>query len=164
MFTIYFDMDGVLCNFNKRCDEFDCWRKDVHKCDWKKMKEIGPIFWADMDKIKLGMDLLKKTLKWATDKNVTVGIFSAVHLFEGKIGKREWLKKYCPEIKPENVIIINNGNFKHEQATPDSLLVDDKIANVENYRNAGGCAVHFDINKSDIEMFAEIVAMVSDKV
>ena len=45
MKTIYFDMDGVLCDFESRCDELECWKPDVHKCNWNKMKEIGPSFW-----------------------------------------------------------------------------------------------------------------------
>ena len=42
--TIYFDMDGVLCDFEARCDELDCWKPDIHKCNWKKMEENRQFF------------------------------------------------------------------------------------------------------------------------
>ena len=158
---IYFDMDGVLCDFDKRCDELDCWRQDIHKCDWKKMKEIGPKFWSEMDPITEGLALLKKVVEWAdTRDDIKIGIFSAVHLFEGKIGKRSWLKKYAPFIPNELIKIINNGNFKYKEASADSLLIDDKESNVENYISSGGHGVHFSRAKSIDSMFNEIVSNV----
>lgn len=158
MFTIYFDMDGVLCDFDKRCNELDCWRQDNHRPNWKKMKDIGPTFWSGMDKIQTGLDLLELICKWVeTHPGFQVGILSAIHLFEGKIGKRAWLKKYCPQIDPENVIIINNGNFKYELATTNSCLVDDKLSNVENYISAGGKGIHFDKTKTIHELFNAIM-------
>ena len=158
---IYFDMDGVLCDFDKRCDELDCWRQDIHKCDWKKMKEIGPKFWSEMDPIAEGLVLLKKVVEWADTRNdIQIGIFSAVHLFEGKIGKRSWLKKYAPFIPNELIKIINNGNFKYKEASADSLLIDDKESNVENYINSSGHGVHFSRAKSIDSMFNEIVSNV----
>ena len=112
-------MDGVLCDFETRCDELECWRTDVHKCNWNKMKEIGPSFWSEMKPIQKGLMLLKKVKEY-TDKNpnVQVGIFSAVHLWEGKSGKKAWLKKYAPFISKDLIKIISNGNFKHKEATP----------------------------------------------
>lgn len=159
MKTIYFDMDGVLCDFESRCDELECWKPDVHKCNWNKMKEIGPSFWSEMKPIQKGLMLLKKVKEYA-DKNpgIEIGIFSAVHLWEGKNGKKAWLKKYVPFIPKELIKIINNGNFKHQEATPDSILIDDKEKNVENYRNAGGHSVLFSQDKSIDEMFDEIVS------
>ena len=159
MFTIYFDMDGVLCDFESRCDDLECWKPDVHKCNWNKMKEIGPSFWSDMKPIERGLILLDMVKDYA-DKhpNVQVGIFSAVHLWEGKSGKKAWLKKYAPFIPKELIKIINNGNFKYKEATPDSLLVDDKAKNVENYINAGGHAVLFAPDKYIDEIFEEIVS------
>lgn len=162
MFTIYFDMDGVLCDFDKRCDELQCWRQDIHKPNWKKMKDIGPTFWSGMDKIQNGLDLLKLTFKWVeAHPGFQVGIFSAVHLIEGKIGKRTWLKSYCPSINPENIIIINNGNFKHELATPNSCLIDDKPANVQNYITAGGKSLLFDRTVPSKTLFKNLIDLVS---
>lgn len=162
MFTIYFDMDGVLCDFDKRCNELDCWRQDNHKPNWKKMKVIGPTFWSGMDKIQTGLDLLELTCRWVeAHSGFQVGVLSAIHLFEGKIGKRAWLKKYCPQIDPDNVIIINNGNFKHELATTNSCLVDDNLSNVENYISAGGKAMLFDRTVSSNTMFKNLMDVVS---
>lgn len=156
---IYFDMDGVLCDFETRCDELECWKPENHKCNWNKMKEIGPSFWSEMKPIKEGLMLLKKVKEYA-DKHpdIEIGIFSAIHLWEGKIGKKAWLKKYVPFIPNEQIKIINNGNLKHKEATPDSILIDDKEKNVEKYREAGGHSVLFLQSKSIDKMFNEIVS------
>lgn len=135
--TIYFDMDGVLCDFEHRCDELDCWKPDIHKCNWKKMEEIGHSFWSDMNPIQHGLDLINQVAKLGYD----VGIFSAVHLDCGKQGKREWLQKYLPNIPKKNIIIVRNGNMKHKFAIKDSILIDDKPENVANYKMVGEKAI-----------------------
>ena len=48
--------------------------------------------------------------------------------------------------------------FLEQEATPDSILIDDKEKNVENYREAGGHSVLFSKAKSIDEMFDEIVS------
>lgn len=156
---IYFDMDGVLCNFEKRCDEFNAWREDIHKCNWDLLDQIGPKFWAEMESIPQGMELLSLVESFAKiNKDIQVGVFSAVHLFKGKIGKKQWLKSNT-NISPDLVKLINNGNQKYKQASPDSILIDDKPENVSKYIEAGGHAVLFDPNKSVDDLFKEIVAL-----
>lgn len=161
MFIIYFDMDGVLCDFDKRCKQLDC-RKPNGKCNWEKMDAIGQKFWADMDKIDKGIELLTNVLSWfASNSDVQIGIFSAVHLKNGKLGKMKWLEKYLPMIDKGLIKIINNGKFKFQYANSDSLLVDDKEENVKNWKNAGGYAVHFNMKDSNEYMMALIYGFYS---
>lgn len=156
---IYFDMDGVLCNFEKRCSEFNAWREDIHKCNWDLLDKIGPKFWAEMESIPQGMELLSLVESFAKiNKDIQVGIFSAVHLLKGKIGKKQWIKSNT-NISPDLVKLINNGNQKYKQASPDSILIDDKPENVSKYIEAGGHAVLFDPNKPVDELFYEIVSL-----
>ena len=105
----------------------------------RKWKKIGSSFWADMNPIQQGLDLINQVAKLGYD----VGIFSAVHLDCGKQGKREWLAKYLPNIPKKNIIIVRNGNMKHKYAVKDSILVDDKPENVANYQSVGEKAVLF---------------------
>lgn len=149
-------MDGVLCDFDKRCDEYNAWKPENHKPDWNKLQDIGPSFWSDMEKIPGGMKLLEKVQQFANEHpSIKVGIFSAVHLKEGKEGKRIWLKKNTT-IK-DNIILINNGNFKHKYAQPNSILIDDKLANVNNYIESGNQAVLFNRNLSTDELFTQVL-------
>lgn len=143
---IMLDMDGVLCNFDKRCDELQCWKEDVHKCNWKKMEEIGDIFWSDMEPLEEGIKLFNYLIEYCKKNGHELGILSAVHLPCGKRGKRKWLTKngIAQFIKPENIIIINNGNMKYRLAHTEMVLIDDKIQNCLDFIDGGGKAIRFD--------------------
>lgn len=136
---IYFDMDGVLADFDKQADKMDIWKPENHKPDWKKAEEIGTKFWADMEPIQEGMDLVAAVEKAGYE----IGIFSAIHLECGKKGKREWLAKHLPQIPKKNIIIVRRGNMKHKFAVKDSMLIDDKLENVQNYIAVGEKALQF---------------------
>ena len=154
MITIYFDLDGVLCDFDKQCDMMDCWKVNGRP-DWNKMDEIGPKFWSEMEPIETGMKLLELVQDFCKEHTgIQVGIMSAIHLKNGKDGKRDWLKKYT-SIR-DNIIILNNGSFKQKYAQPNSILVDDKLSNVENYKSTGNQAVLFDRTESVYELFNKI--------
>ena len=51
MIKIYFDMDGVLADFDKKIEEVKGRNKKTGKPNWFKLKAIGPSFWADMEVI-----------------------------------------------------------------------------------------------------------------
>ena len=152
---VYFDMDGVLCNFDARCDEFNAWREDIHKCNWTLLDKIGPKFWSEMTPISKGMDLLHIVQSLSKSFNFNVGILSAVHLLNGKIGKKQWLKQNTT-ISPEFIKIINNSHQKYKLATPDSILIDDKQENVEAFIKAGGKALLFDNSRYVEDLYKDL--------
>lgn len=131
--VIYFDMDGVLCDFDKQADKHNIWKPENHKPDWKKTQEIGESFWSEMEPIPEGLNLLKEVEKAGYE----IGIFSAIHLDCGKKGKRDWLSKYLPQIPKKNIIIVRSGSMKHKFAKKNSMLIDDKSSNVDNYISVG---------------------------
>ena len=149
---ILLDMDGVLCDFDQRCDELNCWREDIHKCNWKKMEEIGESFWTDMKPLDEGMLLFNYLIQYCEKNGHELGILSAVHLPCGKRGKRKWLTKngLAQFMKYPNIKIINNGNQKYKLAEPDMLLIDDKAENCEKFIEAGGKAIRFDGNSANV--------------
>lgn len=154
---IYFDMDGVLCDFDKRCNELSCWREDNHRPNWKKMEEIGPDFWGLMEPISVGMELYFKIKKFALDNKIDVGILSAIHLECGVIGKHNWIKSHI-EVPSNLVKIVRNGKIKHRLASPENLLIDDNENNVNDFISSGGKAILFDRQKPLNELIDEIIA------
>lgn len=151
---IYFDMDGVLCDFDKRCDELSCWREDNHRPDWTKMSKIGSEFWSLMEPIPEGMELYNSIKKFADEHNIQVGILSAIHLECGVAGKHSWIKHYLD--LPSNLVnIVSNGKMKYILASPDILLIDDNENNVRDFISAHGNAILFDRNNHNI--FNDIV-------
>ena len=82
--TIYFDMDGVLCDFDYQSQLYDIWKPE-HKPDWKKVAQLCPDFFAKMPPIFNGLNLLKavNTLNPNTiskRKSFPLSVFQMVNL------------------------------------------------------------------------------------
>ena len=200
MIKIYFDMDGVLADFDKKIEEVKAIgygnpeeiitldelekRHILHALDvckgnktevaerlgisraslWRKLKAIGPSFWADMEVIPYGLSLYNKINGFVKDAkeigvDIEIGIMSAIYLQEGKDGKREFLKKHFPEIKEDMIKIINKGSMKFKEADSQSILIDDNEDNVKQWNEAGGKAFLFKQNVDEVHIaFLEIMA------
>lgn len=147
---IYLDMDGVLDNFDKRADELDAWKKNEHKINWFKVDYIGSKFWSEIEPLANGMELYHKLLSLCEENGLELKILSAGPGDKCKQGKREWLSKYCPEMKPENIIIKNKGVQKAELANSESLLIDDSEKNCNSFFDAGGNVFRYKENPDDV--------------
>lgn len=164
MIKIYFDMDGVLADFDKKNEEVKGRNKKTGKPNWFKLKAIGPSFWADMEVIPYGLSLYNKINGFVKDAkeigvDIEIGIMSAIYLQEGKDGKREFLKKHFPEIKEDMIKIINKGSMKFKEADSQSILIDDNEDNVKQWNEAGGKAFLFKQNVDEVHIaFLEIMA------
>lgn len=164
MIKIYFDMDGVLADFDKKIEEVKGRNKKTGKPNWFKLKAIGPSFWADMEVIPYGLSLYNKINGFVKDAkkigvDIEIGIMSAIYLQEGKDGKREFLKKHFPEIKEDMIKIINKGSMKFKEADSQSILIDDNEDNVKQWNEAGGKAFLFKQNGDEVHItFLEIMA------
>ena len=164
MIKIYFDMDGVLADFDKKIDEVKGRQKKNGKPNWFKLKAIGPKFWSEMEVIPYGRSLYNKLNGFVKDAksigvDIEIGIMSAIYLQEGKDGKREFLKKHFPEIKEDMIKIINKGSMKFKEADAFSILIDDNEDNVKEWNEAGGKAFLFKPNGDEVHItFLEIMA------
>ena len=146
-----FDMDMVLTDYDNWLD-YNNARKENGKTNWPKLNKIGTAFWINMPWILEGHRLYNMVLEYIKDKpDIEIGIHSAVGLDCGKIGKRYWLEKNCPEIKLKNIKLDDNGHFKYLTGAVDEILVDDRQENVDKYIEAGFPAVLFTTAKETFE-------------
>jgi len=154
---ILLDMDGVLCNYDKALDANGA-RKSNGKSNWELLRNIGSSYWSDMEWLPEGKKLYNKLLKYVESRDdIELGILSAIFLRCGKRGKMEWLKKNCPEISEDNIIICDKGIEKYKYGDNNSILVDDKDENVDLYVAYTGPAVQFfDGNQA----FEDIVSLI----
>lgn len=129
MTNYYFDMDGVLANFHE------------HKDGWKMAGSYN--FIRNLRPFTEAVDLVNRLTE--TD-GVEVYISSLCKNEYAKTAKIAWLKQYCPNIKAENIIILVGHAKKVENmVTADGILVDDKEANVKQWRKGGHKAVYVEI-------------------
>jgi hypothetical protein len=135
-------MDGVLCDYDYWIERVNG-RKENGRSDWKKLEKIGSRFWSEMPWIEEGRKLYNYLLDRRDKYGFRLGILSAIHLPCGKAGKKEWLKRNCPEIDKEDIIICQNGACKYKYAAPNRSLIDDWDSICTEFTVAGGNAIQF---------------------
>ena len=139
---LYLDMDGVLCDFNKRYTEIFNVSPEITRDNksfngyFDKFIETKQFETLDLmpDAINL-MNYLRRT-------GIPVTILSSTSSedrdAEIRPQKLKWLKDHQIEFP---VILVPGGHLKAEYATPDSLLIDDTAKVIDSFRRAGGIGI-----------------------
>ena len=134
MTTYYFDMDGVLANFHKEPYSF----ANAISREW--IANLEPF----MENVKIVRNLIAKGEK--------VYILSKAARETSKMGKIEWLARYIPELKAENIIIIVGNGKKVDYIKEDGILVDDDVKNINPWIKAGHPAIHVEVKGMTIAL------------
>jgi 5'(3')-deoxyribonucleotidase len=123
---IYFDMDGVLADFNAEPNAVD--RFAVERDFFKN---------------------LEPRLEWLNkaDKHIRYGfdvmVITASPHERADNEKRQWLQRWLPELPLEKVFICRIGENKadHVPQVENAILYDDYGKNCKEWENAGGIAI-----------------------
>lgn len=134
MTTYYFDMDGVLANFHKEPYSF----ANAISREW--IANLEPF----MENVNIVRNLIAKGEK--------VYILSKAARETSKMGKIEWLARYIPELKAENIIIIVGNGKKVDYIKEDGILVDDDVKNINPWTKAGHPAIHVEVKGMTITL------------
>ena len=119
MNAYYFDMDGVLANF--------------HKEPYKYANAISREWIANLDPFMHNVEVVRNLI--ATGNKVY--ILSKCASEGAKLGKIDWLAKYIPEMKAENIIILVGNGKKVDFIREEGILVDDDKKNITPWEKAG---------------------------
>lgn len=135
MITLYLDMDGVLCNFDK------AYRKlDPEKADRKKFREAVFTYkiFEDLEFMPDAQELLNFVCKL---DNIDIQILTSMGTFDeiqgnaAKYQKMHWLNSKNIPYKANFVRSKQEkSNFAHENA----ILVDDSIGCIKPFTEKGG--------------------------
>ena len=138
-YEIYCDMDGVLCDFDKQFKKFsgdispeEYETQHGKKEFWKLISNQGVGFWVGMPWMPDGKEL------WEHIKPYNPLLLSAPSSEESsRLGKRLWVKNNIPGTK----LILRQAEQKQEFANPNSILIDDRTSNIEQWRAKGGIGI-----------------------
>ena len=136
-YQIYCDMDGVLADFERGYEELtgidlSSDSRPEGKEFWDPISKAGVKFWAGLKWMSDGQEL------WNYIKPYTPKLLSAPsHEESSRIGKYVWVKHKIPRTK----LILRYANKKKELASPTSILIDDRKANIDSWEVAGGIGI-----------------------
>jgi len=146
-FTIYCDMDGVLCDFEAQFDHYygisvSEYRKEKGAVILKRaIDDIGVDFWSKMPWYPGGQEL------WSYISKYNANILSSPSTFEYAVeGKLIWIKNNLNP-KPAKTLFEQSGEKQNVLSglTPDqiknSILIDDFYTNIKPWQQAGGIGI-----------------------
>jgi hypothetical protein len=138
-YIIYCDMDGVLCDFDKRFMEFSNgippsrYESEFGKeAFWKLVNGKGVGYWVGIPWMPDGEQL------WNYIKPYNPSLLSSPSMEKSsRLGKRLWARNNIPGTK----LILRQAEQKQEFAKPNAILIDDKTLNIKQWRAKGGIGI-----------------------
>jgi len=153
-YTIYSDMDGVLVDFNERFKRFskgilptEYEQKFGKDKFWELIDGIGVRFWTGINWMSDGKQLWDYIKKY--DPLLLSSPSRANH---SRMGKRIWRKRNLPSTKLVLAYAANKQNY----ANPNSILIDDRESNIDQWIKAGGIGILHTDTTSTINKLKEL--------
>jgi len=145
-YKIYCDMDGVLVDFNKGYKELT--GEDLtgeHRNDtdfWDPITKAGYDFWFNLEWMSDG----KRLWKYIEKHNPKL-LSAPSRQEDSRVAKLDWVYKELPGVH----LILRSAKHKKDFATPTSILIDDRLDNIQGWREAGGIGIHHVSTKHTID-------------
>jgi hypothetical protein len=155
MITLYLDMDGVLCNFDKAYRVYD-----PQKSDRKRFAQAVLEFhiFEDLEFMPDTHVLLNHVSK-LVDIDVQIltsmGTFDAVQGNAAKHQKLHWLKK---KNIPYKANFVRCKEEKANYATEKSILIDDSVGCINPFNRANGHGILHTSSAQTIELLDSTIA------
>lgn len=139
--TVYFDMDGVLADFDRECKRLN----HLYEQPWLQIRHffynLMPIENDSKEAIRVLKDLGYE-VKVLTKVDIKTG-----YGYERAIDKIEWIEEYFGDVfTKEDVIIVPIEDNKFDYIKTDiknSVLIDDYKGNLTEWKKQGGIAIKY---------------------
>src|SRR5210317_1039960 len=139
-YKIYCDMDGVLTNFESRFEHFAGMSPKEYEgkngtpafCNLIDV-EVGIRFWVGMPWMPEGRRLWHFIAPYKPDL-----LTSPSRDNNSRLGKNLWVKN---NLNPKPKVIFAYSKDKQRYANENSILIDDKKSNINEWASKGGIAI-----------------------
>ena len=152
-YTLYCDMDGVLCDFERRFEDLTGMSpkklKNKKGLDefWRVIDEDGVRFWVGMPWMPDGKKL------WKFIKPLHPTLLSAPSWDNtSRLGKRLWVRNNTPDTK---LILASRAN-KQQYSKKNSILIDDMPQTIEEWESGGGIGILHTSANSTIDRLKQL--------
>ena len=139
-YKLYCDMDGVLTNFEARFEHYS----GMHPQEYEKKFGL-PAFWELIDvkigvKFWIGMDFMPQGKElWNFIKPYQPDLLTSPSRDNNsRLGKNLWVKN---NLSPKPKVIFSYSKDKQRFANENSILIDDKKSNINEWTSRGGIAI-----------------------
>jgi len=150
-YNIFVDLDGVLVDFNR--GYYDLTGINIGKTHRSDAKFFAPInkagvkYWNNLKWTSDGKEL------WEYVKKYNPKLLSAPTRDHSSIvGKKLWGQRELPGVD----LILRSASRKKEFASPDSILIDDRQVNINDWINTGGIGILHTSTKNTIKQLKEL--------
>ena len=158
MITLYLDMDGVLCDFQKAYKELRTGAPDSRKRF--RSAVIDHKIFETLDFMPDTHELLNHVSK-LTDIKVEIltsmGTHEPFQANDTKIQKLHWLHKHNIPYKPN---FVHSKEEKSKYATPSSILIDDSPGCIGPFEHKGGYGILHTSAKNSIASLDNIILQI----
>ena len=156
---IYLDMDGVLCDFNKKFKEISGGEDFTKYSDkhgfvktWKIIEDCGVEFWENMEWNVGGKKLWNFLKKFDNVEILTGSPYGKVGKYAKK-GKEIWIKKNIGDIKVNHI----EGKLKYKYVKNKDILIDDSERNCKLWDKADGVSILHKNTETTIEKLKKLI-------
>ena len=139
-YKIYCDMDGVLTNFESRFEHFTGKSPKQYEKEfgleqfWHLIdSKIGVRFWVGMGWMPQGKELWNFISPYKPDL-----LTSPSRDNTSRLGKNLWVRN---NLNPKPKVIFAYSKDKQIYAKENTILIDDKKSNINEWKNRGGIAI-----------------------
>jgi 5'(3')-deoxyribonucleotidase len=143
--TIYVDLDGVLCDFDRGFIEITGMSPESVDDNelWSRISAHGKSrFFSELPWMPGGQELWQ----FVTQNFLQVKILTALGKSDAQdkqtsTGKRQWLQKNIPDLQDSDIIMVANKHRKRHYSKPNDILVDDTKSTIQEWIKKGGIGI-----------------------
>ena len=159
MATIFLDMDGVVADFDAMTEQVIGYRApgsiSYPPHDWIKIKK-NPRFFLSLPKCPGADELVQGVLLHELNVKFLSALPANNDVPWALYDKIKWVENHFGNIP------VWFGPFSHEKCLhcqPGDILIDDRISNINEWKNVGGVGIHhvYGDTKTSLKLLNDIV-------